>query len=159
MNKEEVSKFISKYRESLDNTLIIGIVGSRRYQAGSKIRKFIYQLNKRALSENKKLIICSGGQPKGADGFARKYALEFDIKYIEFPPAHYSHNQFCILSSHYYNKEYRPFYFFDRNTQIAELSDKIVAFIPERIKLEESRGTNDTCNKAKKLGKKVIVMN
>jgi hypothetical protein len=158
MNKDEAIKFISKHRQSLDNTLVIGIVGSRRYQSGSKIRKFIFQLNKKSISENKNLVICSGGQKQGADGFARKYALEFDIKYIEFPPAHYPYNQFCILPIHYYNKPYRPYYYLDRNTHIAELSDKIIAFIPDKIKLEESRGTNDTCTKAKKLGKKVIVM-
>lgn len=158
MNKNDVNDFLLKYRSSLNNTLVIGIVGSRRYQTGYRIGKFIFELSQMSISKNKNLIICSGGQPLGADGFAKKFALEFNIKYIEFPPAHYNYNQHCILPVYFYGKEYRIWYYNDRNTHIADFSDKIIAFIPEKMKLHESRGTNDTCIKAKKLGKKVIIM-
>lgn len=133
----------------------IGIVGSREYQAPSKIRKFIFELKKKFGDE---LEIVSGGQPKGADGYAKKYALEFEVKYVEFPPAHYNWNAHCIKETHNYGREYRPYYFFQRNTEIAEYSDKIAAFIPEGWKIEDSRGTHDTVKKATKLGKKVVIL-
>ena len=133
----------------------IGIVGSRKYQNATRIRKFIYELKKKLGDE---LVIVSGGQEKGADGYAKKFALEFEVTYVEFPPNHYNWNSYCINEAHNYGKEYRPYYFFQRNTEIAKYSDKIVAFIPSGTKLEDSHGTNDTCEKAKKLGKKVVVM-
>ena len=133
----------------------IGIVGSREYQNATKIRKFIFELKKKFGEE---LEIVSGGQPKGADGFAKKHALEFNVKYVEFPPAHYNWNQHCIKEAHNYGKEYRVYYFNQRNTEIAEYSDKIVAFIPRGWTIEKSRGTHDTVKKAEKLGKKVVVM-
>ena len=133
----------------------IGIVGSREYFNGTKIRKFVYNLKEKLGND---LVIVSGGQPKGVDGYAKKYALEFNIEYVEFPPAHYSYNQHCIKEAYNYGKEYKPYYFFQRNTEIAEYSDVVFAFIPPNTKLEESRGTNDTCKKALKLGKKVYVM-
>jgi hypothetical protein len=72
----------------------VGIVGSREFVGGSKIRKFIYKLKENYGDE---LEIVSGGQKKGADGFAKKYALELDVTYVEFPPAHYSWNQVRII--------------------------------------------------------------
>lgn len=133
----------------------VGIVGSRKYQAPSKIRKFIYELKKKFGDE---LEIVSGDQPKGADGYAKKFALEFEVKYVAFPPAHYNWNSYCIKEAHNYGKDYRPYYFFQRNTEIAEYSDVVVAFIPRGTKIEESKGTHDTIKKADKLGKRTLVL-
>ncbi len=46
--------------------------------------------------------------------------------------------------------------FFKRNKQIAEYSDVIVAFIPSG---EESRGTMNTVGHAKRMNKKVVIIN
>ena len=132
-----------------------GIVGSREFQGASLIRKFIFEL-KNKLGDD--LVIVSGGQPKGADGFAKKYALEFDVKYVEFPPAHYNWNEHCIKEAYHYGKDYQGYFFFERNTEIAKYSDVVVAFIPKLWNITDSGGTNDTCEKAEKLGKKVLIM-
>ena len=133
----------------------IGIVGSRKYQNATKVRKVIYELKNRMGDD---LVIVSGGQPAGADGYAKKYALEFAVEYVEFPPVHYNYNQYCIKEAHHYGKEYRPYNFFQRNSEIAEYSDLILAFIPANTTLEESHGTNDTCKKATKLKKRIIII-
>lgn len=147
--------FILNHRKELGtDKKVFGIVGSRRYQSESRIRKFIYELNKK---HEDNLIIVSGGQREGADGFAKNAALEFKINYIEFPPAHYSYNQHCILPAAFYSKEYRPYFYHERNTHIALLSDVVIAFIPQNMKITESRGTNDTYTKAKKFGKKRFI--
>ena len=99
------------------------------------------------------LIIVSGGQPKGADGFAKKCALELNVTYHEFPPRHYTWNSYCVEPAYEYGKPYYPKNFFDRNTQIAEYSDIIVCFIPKETTIKQSKGTYDTYTKADALGK------
>ena len=54
----------------------IGIVGSRQYSNKRRIKEFVFAL-KEKFGEN--IEIVSGGQKEGADGYAKKYALEFDI--------------------------------------------------------------------------------
>ena len=131
----------------------IGIVGSRSYTDKKKVKDLIFEIKEKYGDE---VEIVSGGQPKGADGLAKKFALEFDMKYVEFPPSHYSHNMHCILPASNYNKPYYVSNFFKRNKQIAEYSNIIVAFIPDGV---ESRGTMDTVGHAEKLKKLVKIIN
>ena len=131
----------------------IGIVGSRSYTDRRKVKDLIFNIKEKYGDE---VEIVSGGQPKGADGLAKKYALEFDLKYVEFPPSHYNHNMHCKLPATQYNKPYYVSNFFKRNKQIAEYSNIIVAFIPDGV---ESRGTMDTVGHAEKLKKLVKIIN
>ena len=134
----------------------IGIVGSREFVAESKVRKLIVELKKLYGDD---LEIVSGGQKLGADGFAKKYAIELGVKYVEFPPAHYSWNSHCLKEAYHYGKEYRVWYYHDRNTEIAEYSDAVVCFMPTGWDIKQSDGTNDTYKKATKLGKVVKIIN
>ena len=131
----------------------IGIVGSRAYTDRNKVKELIFEIKTKYGNE---VEIVSGGQKDGADGYAKKYALEFDMNYVEFPPAHYSHNIHCKLSAKHYNKPYYVSNFFKRNKQIAEYSNIIVAFIQKGV---ESRGTMDTVGHAQKLKKMVKIIN
>ena len=130
----------------------VGIVGSRKYTNKNKIKDFIYEL-KEAFGD--KVEIVSGGCKFGADKYAKKFALEFDMKYVEFPAVHESYNMHCILPRYKYGKPYAVWHFFERNKEIAKYSDKIVAFIPEGIK---SNGTMNTIEHAQKMKKKVIIL-
>lgn len=130
----------------------IGIVGSRKYTNKRKVKDFIFDL-KQKLGD--KLVIVSGGQKTGADGYAKKYALEFDVKYQEYPPSHYSHNMHCVLPPQMYGKKYYVSNYFQRNKLIAENSDYVIAFIP---KGHTSNGTNNTIKYAEKFDKKVIII-
>ncbi len=131
----------------------IGIVGSRKYTDKRRIKDLIFEIKEKY---GDGVEIVSGGQKDGADGFAKKYALEFDMSYVEFPPSHYNHNMHCILPRGEYNKPYYDSNYFKRNKQIAEYSNIIVAFIPEGL---ESRGTMDTIRHAEKLKKLVKIIN
>ena len=131
----------------------IGIVGSRGYTNKQKVKDLIFEIKQKYGDE---VEIVSGGQKLGADGFAKKFALEFDLDYVEFPPAHYSHNIHCKLSAKHYNKPYYVSNFFKRNKQIAEYSNILVAFVQEGI---ESRGTMNTVSHAEKLKKMVKIIN
>ena len=131
----------------------IGIVGSRGYTNKQKVKDLIFEIKQKYGDE---VEIVSGGQKLGADGFAKKFALEFDLEYVEFPPAHYSHNIHCKLSAKHYSKPYYVSNFFKRNKQIAEYSNILVAFVQEGI---ESRGTMNTVSHAEKLKKMVKIIN
>ena len=131
----------------------VGIVGSREYTNRRKIKEFVYKLKEKF---GEVVEIISGGQKQGADGYAKKFALEFDMKYVEFPPRHYTYNQHCVLDESHYGKRYYPKNFFDRNKQIVEYSDYIVAFM---IKDKQTSGTMNTIETAQKMNKKVIILN
>ena len=131
----------------------IGIVGSRAYTNKKKIKDLIFEIKSKY---GEYVEIVSGWQRDGADGFAKKYALEFGLKYVEFPPSHYSWNMHCKLPATEYKKPYYVSNYFKRNKQIAEYSDIIVAFIQPGV---ESRGTLDTINHAEKKKKLVKIIN
>ena len=131
----------------------IGIVGSRSYTDKRKVKDLIFEIKEKYGDE---VEIVSGGQPKGADGLAKKFTLEFGMKYVEFPPAHYNWNMHCKLPATKYNKPYYVTNYFKRNKQIAEYSDIIVAFIQKGVK---SRGTMNTIHYAEKLKKLIKIVN
>jgi len=131
----------------------VAIVGSRKYENKRRVQEFIYKLKEKWGDE---LEIVSGGQKDGADGYAKKYALEFDLKYSEFPPAHYQYNQHCVLESYKYGKPYAVWHYHSRNKDLIEYSDVVVAFIPKGI---TSKGTNSALNEAVKNEKKYVIIN
>ncbi len=130
----------------------VAIVGSRRYENRTKIKKFIFRLIEKY---GKMVTIVSGGCNDGADRYAKKYALELGAQYREYPPFHEVHNLYCVLPENCYSKPYNVKYFFVRNKQIAQNSDIVVGFIPQGIK---SDGTLSTLKYAKQFNKKVMVI-
>ena len=130
----------------------IGIVGSREYSNKRKVKNAIFEL-KRRFGESVEIV--SGGCKHGADLYAKKYALDFELKYKEFNPAHTVHNLYSAMNEAYYSKDYTPKNFFHRNKLLAKYVDYVIAFIPEGV---ESNGTIDTIKHAKKLGKKIVII-
>ena len=130
----------------------VGIVGARVYENKKKIKDFIFKLVK---EHGEDLIIISGGCKDGADKYAKKYALELGAQYNEYPPAHSPHNLYCPLGEHNYGKPYSVKNFFARNKQIAIYSEIVVGFIPKGV---ESKGTTSTIDYAKKMDKKIIII-
>jgi len=130
----------------------IAIVGSREYTNKTKIKEFVLTLKKKF---GERLEIISGGQQQGADGIAKKVALEYEIHYKEFAPAHYKYNIHCALPRKFYGAAYSTGHYHIRNDHIAKYSDIVIAFIPDNTK---SSGTQDTLKRAKKYGKKTIVI-
>tara|TARA_B100001093_G_scaffold519520_1_gene608936 strand:- start:7360 stop:7761 length:402 start_codon:yes stop_codon:yes gene_type:complete len=130
----------------------IGIVGSRQYENKVKIKQMIYNLKRKFGDE---LTIVSGGALNGADKYARKFALELDCRYLEFNPAHSQRNLYSAMRDSYYNKDYHPKYFYQRNTMLANFVDYLIAFIPDNV---PSKGSTHTVREAKKRGKKVVII-
>ena len=130
----------------------VAIVGSRRYENTRKVQDLIYSLKEKF---GDKLTIVSGGCKSGADKYAKKFALEANIKYLEFLPAHENKSMFCVLPESYYGKPYHVKNYFARNKQIAKASDIVIGMIPEGV---TSNGTQSTLDYGKKFGKKIIIM-
>jgi len=118
----------------------IGVVGSREYPSEQQIKEFIYLLPH-------DVEIVSGGQSKGVDGWAKKYALKRNMKYTEFAPAHYYEQD----DPRY--KPYNPINFFERNRRISVYSDVVFAFMHRH-----STGTQSTVDFCNQLGTPVKVV-
>ena len=134
-------------------TMKVAIIGSRSYTNTKKIKDFVFILKEKFGDE---LEIVSGGQKDGSDGYAKKFALEFDIKYSEFPPQHYPHNMHCVRPNYDYGKPYYVSNYFKRNKQVAEYSDRVVAFVTNPNKI--TSGTLSTLQYAGKMNKKSIII-
>jgi len=130
----------------------VAIIGSRMYENTRKMKDTLFQL-KRKFGD--KLIIISGGAKDGADKFARKYALEFGIKYKEFNPAHTIKNLYSAMSETYYEKPYHVSQFHHRNMLIARDCDVMIAFIAMG---DDSNGSMSAIKQAKKLNKPVTIV-
>lgn len=115
---------------------IIGIIGTRRRDTEKD-----YKLVKKAFLEvyKKGDIICSGLCPKGGDRFAVILASVYNTKTLWFPADW---------------KKYGRAAGFIRNTNIAELSDILIACVAS----DRKGGTEDTINKYLKLGKKDLII-
>ena len=130
----------------------VAIIGSRQYENTRKIKNTLTELKQKFGND---LIIISGGAKDGADKFARKFALEFGIKYKEFNPAHTPKNLYSAMSDNYYNKPYHVSQFHHRNMLIAKDCDVMMAFIPNGV---NSNGSISAIKNAKKLKKPVTII-
>ena len=130
----------------------VAVVGSRDYQNIRKIKDTLFQLKQKF---GDKLIIISGGAKHGADKFARKYALEFGMRYREFNPAHTTKNLYSAMSDDYYEKPYHVSQFHHRNMLIARDCDVMMAFIPNG---DNANGSLSAIKNAKKLKKPVTII-
>ena len=130
----------------------VAVIGSRDYQNVRKVKDTLFQLKQKF---DNKLIIISGGAKYGADKFARKYALEFGIKYKEFNPAHTTKNLYSAMSEDYYEKPYHVSQFHHRNMLIAKDCNVMFAFIGEH---DSSNGSMSAVKQAKKLNKPVTII-
>ncbi len=129
----------------------LAIVGSRHFTNEKKVKRLLELYRDRYGEE---LIAVSGGCPDGADALAKKVALEMGIKYVEFPPRHRCHNEYCVTPPEDYGKPYHVSNYFARNTQIAEYCEHLAAFTLKGVKCN---GTMDTYSKAELRDKKVFL--
>ena len=114
--------------------MILGICGSRNFK---DYKKFC------DVMKDFKCVKIYSGACKGADQLAKRWAKENNIDFDEFPPDFIKYP-----TSKYGNKAY-----YERNVQIVDASDEILAF-----KAEDSRGTDLTIDIAKKKGKKYHII-
>ena len=127
------------------------IIGSREYTNKRKIQEFIYQLKEKY---NGDVVIVSGGAKYGADKYAKRYALDFELEYHEFPPYHEPYNMHCVLERFFYSKPYNVGNYHSRNKKLVEHSDMVIAFVPKEV----TNGTRSAIKYAEELEKKFVII-
>lgn len=131
--------------EPLPRGKVIGIVGSRRRNKPGDEVKLVDAFTKAYVPGDR---IVSGGCPDGADNFAEAIAREWGISItIHYPRKETLPKGFRLR--HDYTK-----IFYARNQLIAEDCDILIAVVAK----DRTGGTEDTIKRAKKLGKKVILV-
>ena len=111
--------------------MIIGIIGSRRRDT-DKDKNLIEKELLKIMNDNKDIIICSGGCPRGGDRFAESLAAKYHLKKIIHRAEWDKHGKVAG---------------FIRNTLIAEESDILIASVAS----DRTGGTEDTIKKFKKM--------
>ena len=101
----------------------IGITGSNNYEDKRKIKEFLFKLKSRPNIE-----IVSRGNKTGADKYIKKYALEFNLTYVEIQPAHTSRSLYSQLPESYFNKPYSIRNYFIQRNIYTKQCDKFVVF-------------------------------
>jgi len=131
----------------------IGIVGSRIYENKENVEKILDQCIQKYGKDQIRVI--SGGA-RGADTLGKVVALEKNLQYLEYNPAHTKWNKYSGKPKDWYEKVYSVGQFFERNTFIAEDSHILFAFIPFG---HQSNGTQDTISKIEKKNKPCYIIN
>jgi len=91
--------------------------GSIHYDNSRVIKDALYRLKKN-ISEP--ITIIGGGNRQGADKFIKKYALQFDFDYKEYPPFHCPWNIHCPLPKMLYNKAFHTKHIYSRNKYLVK---------------------------------------
>lgn len=141
--------------EGKQDTLLkvkIGVFGSDTYENKNKIRKILFDFNKKYPNTR---IIGRGGD-YGADKHIKRYALELGLDYSEFNLAHTNKTSYSVMEYNYFNKTYSGYNFIHRDKLFIGYVSSCIIF---------SRPTDDNksileCEKLiTKLHKKSIYIN
>jgi len=124
----------------------LGIVGSRRRNS-MRDKELIRNLLMTRLGKGDRLHLISGGCPKGADKFAEELAEELHLEITIHLP-----DKSSLPAKPLYHDFVRMYH--DRNTLIAEECQILVA-LPAN---DRKGGTEDTIQKAKTLGRPVVLI-
>jgi len=106
----------------------IGIVGSADFIRESKIAKFIKHVYD---SYGPTATINSGGSDLGPERWAKKYALEFNLKFKEFNPSYTGYKMYSAMDEAYYGKKFHMSQLYHRYKQLIIQSDCIFIFHPK----------------------------
>ena len=103
----------------------IALIGDEKYENRGELKETIFKL-KEKFGED--LTIITRGKKNGVEKWVRKYALEMNLKYIEFNPAHTSRTLYSGMEDEYYDKPYHPTQPLHQYDCIVHNSDMIVYF-------------------------------
>ena len=123
----------------------IALIGDEKYENRGELKETIFKL-KEKFGED--LTIITRGKKNGVEKWVRKYALEMNLKYIEFNPAHTSRTLYSGMEDEYYDKPYHPTQPLHQYDCIVHNSDKIVYF--GEIKRKEFNHFNRLLSRWKK---------
>ena len=118
-------KGIGKRYETHLIKMKVALIGDEKYENRGELKEAIFKL-KQKFGED--LTIITRGKKNGVEKWVRKYALEMNLKYIEFNAAHTSRTLYSGMEDEYYDKPYHPTQPLHQYDCIVHNSDKIVYF-------------------------------
>ena len=130
----------------------IGLTGSRRWESKLKIKNLIFKLKTKY---NNNFTVVSGGTGEGVDALVKKFSLEFNLDYAEARPNHFDWSPYCIEPPYMYNKEFKPNFYYSRNTKLIKEVDILILCV---TKSETSPVMKDLINQCEKKGKKLLLI-
>jgi|DEB0MinimDraft_6_1074348.scaffolds.fasta_scaffold53130_2 hypothetical protein len=131
----------------------LGIIGSRNFVKRSLVVDCLQKLKSRF---GPTLVILSGGTDTGAELFAKKEALNFGLKYLEYNPSFTGYKMYSALPEEYYGKGFHPSHFHDRYRKLIIDSDRILFFLPKTGSLEKEIAA--ALKMCKKMNKSYLIL-
>ena len=108
-----------------EESMKIGITGTRTWENRSAIKTFIFKLRSQA---DKPVVIVGLGEKLGADRYVKKFALELDYPYQEVNAPHTTRNLYSLMPESFYDKPYNPKNYHLRNKIFTSYVDACVVF-------------------------------
>ncbi len=112
----------------------IAIIGSKDYVRESKVASFVKRIRDQF---GNTATILSGGTDQGAERWAKKYSLDFGLRYKEYNPSFTGHRMYSALNEEYYGKGFHPSHYYDRYRRMLDEADRIVVFLPNPNRVEK----------------------
>lgn len=113
----------------------VGIVVTKHYNHLRKIKDFVFKLK---TEFDDKVEIVTTGDTVSYESKVKSYALQFDIIYKEFIPAHIQRTLHSAMGSSFYGKDYSPKNFFIRDSHMSKYIDYLVVFQSDKDKEERA---------------------
>lgn len=131
----------------------VGIIGSKNYENIRRIKDILTSLKTKFGNE---LVIVSGGNSIGAEKYVKKFALEFNIQYKEYNPAHTAHTLYSVMSEDYFSKPWHGSQHAHRYMLLGRSVDNLIILVPNGETVDLYKAAIDVVNKR---DKKIVVMN
>jgi len=113
------------YRFKKDRHMRVALIGSDKYENRMETKDLIFKLKQKYGDD---LIIITRGLKIGVEKWVRKFALEMDVKYIEYNSASTPMNLYSGMDEQYYDKPYHPTQPLHQYDCVVINSDKIIYF-------------------------------
>ena len=113
------------YRFKKDRHMRVALIGSEKYENRMETKDLIFKLKQKYGDD---LIIITRGFKIGVEKWVRKFALEMDVKYIEYNPASTPMNLYSGMDEDYYEKPFHPTQPLHQYDCVVINSDKIIYF-------------------------------
>lgn len=132
----------------------MGIAGSDMYGSPKRIKDFIYKCSMKFGND---LIINSLGGRSVANGYVKKFALEFDATYKEYNQANTPQTLYSTEEPKYYSRQFHPSHEYDTFKKLIWNSDIIFIFLDENDMLNKKWKTLEKMSKKYKKPLKFII--
>ena len=128
----------------------VAIIGSKDWQSRRKIQEVISRLKQM----DESVTILGQGGKEGAPLMVKKYALEFNMNYVEFNPSYTGRNLYSAMPDAYYRKSYHFSQLIHRMTLIANACDKMLILANGNLDSQ----LDAAYKRAKKLKKSIVIL-